>query len=183
MTLRTVNGKWLIVDGKLAADANCCCSPPAPPCEGPCDEEATCPEGCYCVDGECSACLPCEYAADCAELMPNAECCDGCCELGCTASESREVEGIPLTQPNTAKGAEYGTFASGCARTSAPNEFPFPLPGNSTQLCPTDCPEGFVEVASSVRIYDPDGNILAEEPGVCCPQAVFDDPCESNPLP
>jgi len=155
VSIRLVDGKWLIVDGKLAADANCCCS----------------------------ACLPCEYAADCAELMPNAECCDGCCELGCTASESREVEGIPLAQPNTAKGAEYGTFASGCARVGAPNEFPFPLPGNSTQFCSTDCPEGFVEATTAIRIYDPDGNILAEEPGVCCPQAVFDDPCESNPLP
>jgi hypothetical protein len=52
VSIRLVDGKWLIVDGQLATDDNCCC---APPCSGACDEENPCPEGCECVDGECVA--------------------------------------------------------------------------------------------------------------------------------
>jgi hypothetical protein len=99
MTLRTVNGKWLIVDGKLAADANCCCSPPAPPCSGPCDEENPCPEGCECLDGECvePPCSgPCEENEDCA---PGCRCVDGECveECVCPCSSVSDLEGMPVT--------------------------------------------------------------------------------------
>jgi len=82
VSIRLVDGKWLIVGGQLATDAACCCPPPPPPCEGECDEENPCPEGCYCCEGECQSepCedppTPCESDEDCLE----SECCvDGEC--------------------------------------------------------------------------------------------------------
>jgi hypothetical protein len=50
VSIRLIDGQWLIVDGQLATDANCCCDPP---CSGACDEENPCPEGCECCDGVC----------------------------------------------------------------------------------------------------------------------------------
>jgi hypothetical protein len=43
------NGQIVLRDGKIGTEQACCCKK----CEGPCDEENPCPEGCACVDGEC----------------------------------------------------------------------------------------------------------------------------------
>jgi hypothetical protein len=50
VSIRLIDGQWLIVDGQLATDENCCCDPS---CSGACDEENPCPEGCNCCDGVC----------------------------------------------------------------------------------------------------------------------------------
>jgi len=54
--LTVQDGKLLLRDGKLGTEQACCCKK----CEGPCDDENPCPEGCECVDGECCPeCIPC----------------------------------------------------------------------------------------------------------------------------
>jgi len=51
MTSITVqNGQIVLRDGAIGTEQACCCKK----CEGPCDEENPCPEGCLCVDGECA---------------------------------------------------------------------------------------------------------------------------------
>lgn len=61
MSIRIFDGKWLLSGSQLATDDNCCCGdePPPPQCSGSCDEENSCPGGCYCCDGECQE-EPCE---------------------------------------------------------------------------------------------------------------------------
>jgi hypothetical protein len=81
VSVRLVDGKWLIVGGNLATDAACCCPPPPPPCEGPCDEENPCPEGCECCQGECrpvseGECVEC--SGSCDEENPCPEGCECC---------------------------------------------------------------------------------------------------------
>jgi hypothetical protein len=58
VSLRLVGCQLLLVNGQLATDAACCCTPP---CTGPCDEWGLCGPDCVCVDGECIAqeCVGC----------------------------------------------------------------------------------------------------------------------------
>jgi hypothetical protein len=67
MTLITFqDGKPLMKDGKIGTEQECCCKK----CQGPCDEENPCPEGCVCRNGVCveatdSCCgWSCDYVAD-----------------------------------------------------------------------------------------------------------------------
>jgi hypothetical protein len=114
VSIRLVDGQWLIVDGQLATDDNCCC---APPCSGACDEENPCPEGCYCCDGVCQA-EPCDppCSGACDEENPCPEgcyCCDGVCQAepcGCCC-----VDGAPDPTKATeaACDAAGGTWSAG----------------------------------------------------------------------
>jgi hypothetical protein len=73
MTSITVqDGKLVLRDGVIGTEQACCCKK----CEGPCDEENPCPEGCICCNGEC------------VEEIPEGECCGPCdeenpCPEGC----------------------------------------------------------------------------------------------------
>lgn len=132
--------------------------------------------------------VPCKCSGPCDEYTPcsgNFYCCESCCELGCYGADNEVIGGIAITTPNTAKGAYRTGFAAGCNRVGAPGEFPFPLPSNSIQFCNVSegCPEGYAEVTSQSRIYDTDGNILAERGSICCPIEVNSDPCADNPAP
>lgn len=67
MAIVRSGGKIVSKDGKLGTGQACCCKK----CEGPCDEENPCPEGCVCVDGQCvpptsGACCGwiCDYLGD-----------------------------------------------------------------------------------------------------------------------
>jgi hypothetical protein len=83
VSIRTFNGRWLLVNGALASSDSCCCNDP--PCSGPCDEENPCPEGCYCCDGVCQAepCVPGCTNPNAPNYNPSATCDDGSCETCC----------------------------------------------------------------------------------------------------
>ena len=147
------------------------------------DAEARCalnPCGCAACD-----CAQGAYGLDCPACPYNSYCCDSCCELGCYGADNEVIGGIAIGTPNTAKGAYRNNFAAGCNRVSAPGVSPFPLGGSSIQTCSVSegCPEGYFESGSQVRIYDADGNILAERGSICCPSEVAADPCADNPAP
>jgi hypothetical protein len=149
------------------------------------DSEEDCP-GTWVVNGRCLE-NPCGCVA-CDEFTPcpaNFHCCEECCELGGYGADEEVIGGIAISTPNTAKGAYRTGFASGCNRVSAPGVSPFPLASNSIQICNVSegCPEGYVETTSQVRIYDTDGNILAERGSICVPSEVAADPCADNPAP
>jgi len=135
----------------------------------------------------CAACDCAQGASglDCPACQYNSYCCDSCCELGCYGAENEVIGGIAIVTPNTAKGAYRNGFAAGCNRVGSPGQSPFPLPSNSIQYCTVseECPEGYAAVSAQVRIYDTDGNILAERGAICCPSEVAADPCADNPAP
>jgi len=116
----------------------------------------------------------CEYQADC----PNGSqyCCDGCCVFGCYG-EDRVVSGVVLSSPNEDKGAFYGEFPSDC-KVATFNESQLPLPSIGVQYCSgEECPEGYVPVTVPIRLYNTDGSVLSEEPSICCPISLYEDPC------
>jgi hypothetical protein len=93
VSIRLINGQWLIVDGQLATDENCCCDPP---CSGSCDEENPCPEGCECCT-EWSAGTPGLLVSVCRNVSENyACCCDAykkLCYIDMSFCEEAEISG------------------------------------------------------------------------------------------
>jgi hypothetical protein len=73
------DGKILLRDGAIGTEQSCCCKK----CEGPCDAENACPEGCECVNGRCvTECSgPCDAENPCPE---GCRCFDGECVPECS---------------------------------------------------------------------------------------------------
>jgi hypothetical protein len=59
------DGKLVLRDGAIGTEQACCCKK----CEGPCDEENPCPEGCRCEDGECVPILCDECGDECVMFL------------------------------------------------------------------------------------------------------------------
>ena len=122
MSIRTFNGRWLLVNGALASSDNCCCD--NEPCSGPCDDESPCPDGCYCCEGVCQK-DPCVLGACCADdgtcsqttendctgewhagiSCDDIDCSSGCCETvtspngNCTYTRCRRGEKADCGSP------------------------------------------------------------------------------------
>jgi hypothetical protein len=105
------DGKIVVEGGSIGTGEACCCKK----CEGPCDEENPCPEGCICCNGVCveeipegECCGPCDEENPCpegciccngvcVEEIPEGECCGPCdenedCEPGCRCLDGECVE-------------------------------------------------------------------------------------------
>jgi hypothetical protein len=130
VTVRLYNGTWLLVGGRLATDAACCC---APPCTGPCDDEHPCPEDCFCCEGECQSVL-CEEGACCV---------DGECQDGVTAAACAALGGVYQGDYTT---CEDGDCADKCCVASE-NEDGCPI---------TVCSPGYFASNCAQACFDPD---------------------------